>query len=473
MLKTNLRIGLIFIFFAMYFSCLVLISTFDLIQSNEYQKYYQLVFSSALIFLLIFIKKYIYDIEFPVLIIILVFAFYNIVGFLNSLILETIFLQSSTDIITTLSYVNYAIFTLILGLFTVCTIIPATRSIKSISFYIWNLQKLRFLVYVLFSVCILALVGFLLQGGGLLLLSEDPSIEYQVKWYPDASVLFSKIYFLTFPLCALISGIYLCLIMKNGMPQKKRIILVILSVSLINLILTGKRSYVLIPTFTIIFAYHYYTKKINLWRLIILSAIVVFLVIMVGYVRTGGILIKEIGWSKGIFLSFGGEFTALARIIYKYPEGKIFEPNTLLKSAILPLFPRQIWAMIGFDKMAEYRLSGLTISSLLYDEAGHSGIRVGMIGELFLEFGLLGIILGMFIFGCVLGILDRLLKRSHALDIRILFSSFILSIMFYLIVGQFDGAFSNLYYNLYILIIFSLLCRKKLFNNACQHLKVA
>ena len=85
-----------------------------------------------------------------------------------------------------------------------------------------------------------------------------------------------------------------------------------------------------------------------------------------------------------------------------------------LGGAIVPLLPGRIWSLVGVDKEALYSRDSATLMAEILKV--DTGIRIGIMGELYMNFGLAGIVLGMLLFGAFVGWLDRRLGAAVLLD---------------------------------------------------------
>lgn len=85
-----------------------------------------------------------------------------------------------------------------------------------------------------------------------------------------------------------------------------------------------------------------------------------------------------------------------------------------LGGAIVPLLPGRIWSLVGVDKEALYSRDSATLMAEILQV--DTGIRIGIMGELYMNFGLAGIAIGMLLFGAFVGWLDRRLGAATLLD---------------------------------------------------------
>jgi hypothetical protein len=77
----------------------------------------------------------------------------------------------------------------------------------------------------------------------------------------------------------------------------------------------------------------------------------------------------------------------------------------LLAGAVVPLLPGPVWSVLGVNKGALFSNNSATIMQEILQV--DVGIRVGLLGELYMMGGAAGIVIGMFVFGLMVGWLDR------------------------------------------------------------------
>jgi hypothetical protein len=88
--------------------------------------------------------------------------------------------------------------------------------------------------------------------------------------------------------------------------------------------------------------------------------------------------------------------------------------GSTLGGAIVPLLPGRVWSLVGVDKEALYSRDSATLMAEILQV--DTGIRIGIMGELYMNFGLAGIAVGMLLFGLFVGWLDRRLGAASLLD---------------------------------------------------------
>jgi len=105
-----------------------------------------------------------------------------------------------------------------------------------------------------------------------------------------------------------------------------------------------------------------------------------------------------------------------------------------LAGAVVPLLPGKVWSLVGVDKASLYdRSSAQLMSELMKVEVG---IRIGIIGELYMNYGIAGVLVGMFLFGLLLAAIDARLRSSTVVSSIAPFFALISVLCVFALVGQ-------------------------------------
>ncbi len=170
----------------------------------------------------------------------------------------------------------------------------------------------------------------------------------------------------------------------------------------------------------IIFAmvnYHYMKKRVTLKAIAAFFLAIVLIATFAGYMRTDWGDTKAF-WGTVLLLEGAVEFDNYAKSIEMVPqELPLQEGKTILQLFTVPL-PRALFPEKDDFKPAQ----------VIFKEAlGHTQFRIGerftLVGELFMNFHVLGVILGMAVFGFAAGAVQRLLYPDGRDPFRVLLYS--------------------------------------------------
>jgi hypothetical protein len=131
------------------------------------------------------------------------------------------------------------------------------------------------------------------------------------------------------------------------------------------------------------------------------------------------------------------EFRDLAWVLDYWLGSDRFLGGATLPGLIVPFMPQQVWALVGVDKAAIFANSSAAV--LAHEMGRATAQRVGVYGELFMNFALLGAAVGSVVYGLLLGWLDNAFLRVRDGDevFGVLFASVIAAAL-YAQVGQWN-----------------------------------
>jgi hypothetical protein len=196
---------------------------------------------------------------------------------------------------------------------------------------------------------------------------------------------------------------------------------------------------------------HIKHKKLKIRYLVIAAAIAVTLYCWVPTLRSGegaefrGLSIAE----KAVYKTFGEwrEYIYVIDDFHGIPGKKLLKEKIFI-GVLAPFLPKQVWSAFGFDKD---KLLSYNAASYFGDYFNHyTGIRIGIIGECYVGFGVPGLILIMLFLGLVFGYVESRFLAIDREDPKLTVVCFILSMLLFLpwssfinftTVGVFFGVF--------------------------------
>ena len=161
---------------------------------------------------------------------------------------------------------------------------------------------------------------------------------------------------------------------------------------------------------------------------------------------------------ENIVFSAFGEWREFAYTLKNFPAVDFLHGKTFV-SVVAPMFPKQVWAVFGIDKS---ELLGYTSAAVMRRIFGHyAGIRIGIAGEGFINFGYLGVAFVSLATGVIFGILENIFLSLKKFDIKEIFFVFILAMMLFLPAAQTDVITTYFFFYCYFLIACAIVFHKK------------
>jgi len=137
-----------------------------------------------------------------------------------------------------------------------------------------------------------------------------------------------------------------------------------------------------------------------------------------------------------------GEFRDIGWALDYYSMGDRFLHGITLGSLLVPLLPSPVWSVVGIDKAAVYSQNS---ASLLADAMGQTtGQRIGAYGELFINFGWAGAVIGALLYGALVGYLDHRFRQVDRSDVWGVFMALAIATTVFAQVGQLNMFTSTL-----------------------------
>lgn len=287
----------------------------------------------------------------------------------------------------------------------------------------WNPKRVSLILWFIVGVASLFTFYALLKIGYIPLLAEGlgearSSYEGIVGDYP---LKFTRMWLLA----ASISS------MLVFMRKPRKLYFVIILVSFIALMIYGQRVY----TFTAIVSFVLIYCKFCRPKFIYLSAVLLLIVVaFILYAEFRSDRSKTVlSVSELVTLQFLGEWREYSLVVNELRDSGRFYEEEIFIGALAPIFPKQIWAVFGIDKnklIHEY--SAVYVFGRKYNNP-ILGIRIGTIGEAYAGYGILyGVCLQLFLFGLIIGILEKVYLNLKKEDARLCLICFLLSLFMYL-----------------------------------------
>lgn len=218
--------------------------------------------------------------------------------------------------------------------------------------------------------------------------------------------------------------------------------------------LYGPRFFTVVGIATIFVLYDQFRRRVALWKLALVGVVVVPALIGVAMYRESD-LPAAAPLVTLSYLSFG-EFRDFAWSLQYYDDPAHRIDGETIPGAVVPLLPAKLWSLVGVDKEALYeRSSAQVIAELMKVEVG---IRIGIVGELFMNFGIGGVLVGMLLFGVLAGVIDHRLWTGSLTTANAPFFALLTVLAVFALVGQlnmFGSSISVFGYPLLIAALFA------------------
>lgn len=221
----------------------------------------------------------------------------------------------------------------------------------------------------------------------------------------------------------------------------------------------GERGHLMFLVLSMLICYHYVRKRLGVLQIFALTSILsLFLIVYAQYreFTAQAYNVKKAGFNINLgiaasYHNFVSNFDQLERVkdIVKYvPEKLNYQYGKTFFNLMLKPIPSRIWE-------GKPQGAGIVVTKSLYPRhyAAKASIAPSLLGELYLNFHVIGVIAGMFLFGVFAkGLYLLLYKHFHNRNFKI-FYSFVLPTVFGQLRGDFAVVNSFLLFNLIFLLL--------------------
>jgi hypothetical protein len=216
---------------------------------------------------------------------------------------------------------------------------------------------------------------------------------------------------------------------------RERSMMVVVSLIVVGLLFYGERGNIAgLASMTVLVFFLRRGRKLNLLRLGMGICCAFVLVSALDALRNGGFSLHSMAAGFVISTFYGNSFsdTRDFALVLSYWDGHYLLGKTYL-AGLIAFVPR---FLSSFRDTWSYGVVTATIAGLNPKE--HPGLRIGIVGEAFLNFGVLGVcLLGLFI-GAASRLIDLRMKQSVALQPRADMRAYS-----YMVIGTVVAAFQN------------------------------
>lgn len=270
----------------------------------------------------------------------------------------------------------------------------------------WSWQPRRFAI----ALVILAAVSVLGMAGALARIGYIPAIRGDVEaervGFAGAAGIFFRLAMFGVPLAILAATSGWARIQAGIKPY------LLAGLGLLAAGLFGPRFFPVVAVGTLVVWRDLWVKRVRLAHLAAGATLALALLILLSIHRSGGTPSLATFETIGYFAF--AEFRDFAWSLGYFADPAYRLHGATIPGAIVPVLPGGAWSLVGVDKDALFALNSADVMAAL--SGAPVGIRVGLIGELYMNFGTPGVAIGMVLFGLLLVWLDRRMLASDSGD---------------------------------------------------------
>jgi len=355
-------------------------------------------------------------------------------------------------------------FYIMLGIFTVHIVRDFlskndTKRLSLAGYPSWDWSKFRYLLILLAGISLIFSTISILRLGYIPILKTGIERERFTYIYTagEWSFKLARLWLLVY-LLALTKLLYNIQSSKKNWARKNFVLIFILLVSFMFDAIYGDRFHLFIMLFFTIIMINKHIGKIKMRYFLMLFIIGLALSSTIFIIRGADALIGKASIFERVMIPMFSEWREFAYIAEHYPSVHFLNGKTF-SSVIAPIFPNIVWGAIGFNK---YEL--LSESSAIYMQklfGSYAGVRIGIIGEGFINFGYIGVIWVSFITGLIFGTLESIFLRIQSFHVCELILAFILGTLIFLPIAQTDAISVILIFYSYFISLCILFFHKK------------
>lgn len=278
----------------------------------------------------------------------------------------------------------------------------------------WSPRLFDHVMWALLALTVFGTMVTLSRIGYIPVLRGDIRVER--LQYTDQAGLFFRLSLLGTPL-AMIAGLRWMLF------GRARSSLLVMLVGLGSVSLYGPRFFAFLAVGVLFMLYDLFVKRVRVIAAVAAAVAFLMLSFWASMKRESeGAFVFDrpdamVGW-QGAAVALGystfPEFRDFAWSIDYFDNPGQRRHQTMIASAIVPFLPGPVWSVLGVDKGTLLTNNSATVMQEILQV--DVGIRVGLLGELYMAFGATGIAIGMFVLGVLIGWLDRRLLSAGLAD---------------------------------------------------------
>lgn len=318
--------------------------------------------------------------------------------------------------------------------------------------YCWDTSRLKIIMILFIFIAALSTLLALYKIGYIPLFKGNIDVT---RFTYDAEIGEYRIKFSRLWLIVYIIAVHLYFI------EKRRFYIFIIVASTVLLLVYGNRTYALIPTVYLFLAYLKYKKSIKIRNLVLVVLIAIMLFYSINQIRgSEAEEYKKVTLTERVIFVTFGEWREFSYVMNDFNKSKsVFLKEKIFIGVLAPIFPKQFWMLLGLDK--DELLANNAAYYFGYYFGHYAGIRVGVIGECFVGFGIPGVILIMFVVGMLFSFCERRYISFSLDEPRFMMTCFVLAIFMFLPLLTFINITTTVIFFGFFIFLCMILCRKE------------
>jgi len=330
---------------------------------------------------------------------------------------------------------------------------------KSNTYMSWDWQRFRVILFMLVCISVIFTIFSIMKIGYVPLLKGNIAIERFYYWEKAGEwpFKFSKLWLLVylFTFILLLRNIKL----DKGFYIHKNLPLIFLLVSSIFFagIYGARYCQFIMIVFSVIMV-NKIIGRIKLLHLIVFFLIGVLLANFVVAVRDENYRALKMNVLEKNFLRTFSEFRTFAYAVQTFSKVDFLNGKAFI-GTIAPIFPKQLWAAFNINKNELSSFNSARIMADIFNT--NAGMRIGIIGEGYINFGYFGIVFICLFAGILFGILENIFISLKHFDVKEIIIVFAISIIMFLPISQSDTFLNEFVLNALFIIGFIIFFHKK------------
>lgn len=295
--------------------------------------------------------------------------------------------------------------------------------------FVWNWGRVRLLTYSMLILCLAGTYVSIQRIGFVPLFQGDPeSLRFT---FPAIAGIWLRFSTQLGILVALMAGVQVCARRSNVSTWAAGIC------GILCASMYGNRFFAALPVGVILLLWDQVRSRVSIRIVAIAFLVGVPLLALLGYWRYQSAPVNVLSPLMVVLFGTLMEFRDLGWTMEYYSGGHPLLHGSTLGGLFMPFLPSPIWSALGVDKATVYAHSNAVVLGQQMWQLTPQ--RVGLYGELFMNFGWLGAFVGALIYGGLLAYVDRrfgVLRSAEPVRAAVL--AIVAVALIYAQIGQWD-----------------------------------
>ena len=262
--------------------------------------------------------------------------------------------------------------------------------------FVWDWGRVRILTYALLAASLIGTYVSIRRIGYIPVLQGDPgSLRFE---FPEIGGAWYRLSMLG-TIVALMAGAQICARRANWL------VWIAGALGLVFASAYGNRFFLALPVAAVVLLWDRVRKPITVLTIASGFLVGVPTLALLGFWRQQSTGVTVLGPIALVLYGTLSEFRDLGWTMDYYSGAHALLHGRTLGGLIVPLLPSPVWSLLGVDKGEIFAQSN---AAVLAQEMGQiTAQRVGIYGELFMNFGWIGALVGACLYGTLVGYVDR------------------------------------------------------------------